>query len=538
MTLNLADLFEVVADHAGSVEAVVHGDRRVTYAELEQRANRLAHVFLDLGVEPDGFVALLLPNRLEYVEGMLAAFKIRAAPVNVNYRYVDPELAALLDDCDPAVIVTTPDHADRTAVVESRAGRAGAVLVVDRAPTAPPRAPTPGHRCYEAALAAVSPRRDFPARRSDDRYVLYTGGTTGRPKGVLWRHDDLFSSALGGNELYDAPVDTAADLASRLRPGRARTLPASPFIHGTAHWLALSTLFSAGTIVIAPSDRFEPRAVWEVIDREQVTTLAIVGDAFARPLLDAFDELEEAGTSPGGSLHIIVSGGATLSDSSKCALGRRLPGVLIVDGFGASESGGHGRRVVSPGTEGIIPAGFTFDTDTFVADDSGRPVPVGGTGRLARRGRIPLGYLNDPDATAETFPVVDGERIALLSDEARLEADGRITILGRHARSINTGGEKVHAEEVERALLAEPEVRDCVVLGVPDPRLGESVVALVAFDGTPPAPDDLRRRLGARLAGFKHPRHVVVVDEIPRTGTGKPDLVAARSLACGTLRTT
>jgi acyl-CoA synthetase (AMP-forming)/AMP-acid ligase II len=533
MGLNLADLFETVADAAPHAPAIVAAERRLTFAELEARSNQLAHALTARGVGPGDRVALLLPNGSEYLEGMLAAFKVRAIPVNVNYRYVDDELAALLADADPRVIISSPPHMDRAplrtllaaGVATLVAPECGRKDELDRAAVGG----APNRVTYDDAIADEAATRDFGPRSGDDHYVLYTGGTTGRPKGVVWRHEDFFYAALGGRDLYDPPLRDARDLADHLRPGRVRTLPASPFIHGTAHWIAITTFFAAGAVIIAPQPRFDPVATWELIDAEQVTNLAIVGDAFARPLLDAFNAARDAGHTPGASLHALISGGARLSPALKEQLAARLPGMLLIDGFGASESGGHGRHVTAGGAVAKGMNAFAFDHQTFVADAAGRTVAPGEIGRLARRGRIPLGYFNDPFATAETFPIVDGHRIARLSDIARLELDGTITVIGRDARTINTGGEKVHAEEVEAALLSFPDIDDAVVLGTPDARWGERVVALIVAKTPATAPAEIAERLRGRIAGYKIPTRCYAIDAVPRTETGKVDVAAAKA---------
>ena len=505
---NLAELFETVARTVPDREAVVHGDRRLTYAELDERAGRLAAVLAGAGVGVDDHVGLHLWNGTEYLEGMLAAFKLRAVPVNINYRYVADELRYLFDDADLVALVHEP---------------AFAPLVAEARP--------PGLRFtlargsdYEAALARVDgPARPTAGRSGDDRYVLYTGGTTGPPKGVVWRHEDIFFAALGGGG--DPSITTPDELVERAPRGRTRMLPACPFMHGSAHWMALSTLFRGGTVVVDPSPTFDAAGVWQVVADEAVTFLVIVGDAFARPLLEALD-------GPGrdawdlSTLTVILSGGAVLSPTVKDALLARLPGCMVVDGFGASETGGQGQMVAVPHATGTNPR-FTMDAATTVLDDHLRPVAPGSgvVGRLARRGRIPLGYHKDPEKTAATFPVVDGVRWSVPGDLATVEDDGTITVLGRGSVSINTGGEKVHPEEVEAALKAHPSVFDAVVVGLPDERWGQRVTAVVQVrDGAAtPSVEDVAEHVRRSLAGYKVPRSLVVVDEVVRSPSGKAD---------------
>ena len=518
-TFNLADLFRVGAGAVPDREAVVHGDRRLTYAGLDDRARRLAAVLAVEGVGAGDHVGLHLHNSTEYLEGMLAAYLLRAVPVNINYRYVADELRYLFDDADLVALLHEPGFAP---------------LIDEVLPD------VPRLRCtiargddLERALAAVDPLdpASVPGRSGDDHYVLYTGGTTGLPKGVVWRHEDIFFGALGGGG--QPPVRSPVELADRAERGRTRLLPACPFMHGSAHWMAFSTLFTGGSIIVDPKPGFEPERVWQLVAEERATFLVIVGDAFGRPLVDAI------ATHPGrwdlSSLTVILSGGAILSPAVKDALLGALPGCLVVDGFGASETGGQGQMVAVPGAAGPNPR-FAMDDLTTVLDDDLRPVAPGSgvVGRLARRGRVPLGYYKDPARTAATFPIVDGVRWAVPGDLATVEEDGTITVFGRGSVSINTGGEKVHPEEVEAALKGHPDVFDVVVVGVPDDRWGQRVAAVVQLrrdTAAVPSVDDLAGHARATLAGYKVPRSVVVVDEIVRSPSGKADYRWARSVA-------
>ena len=514
---NLAELFETVAAAVPEREAVVHDERRLTYAELDERAARLAGVLADAGVGAGDHVGLHLWNGTEYLEGMLAAFKLRAVPININYRYVADELRYLFDDADLVALVHEPAFAD--LVAEARTDRLTYTLARGAD--------------YEAALSARPPIEATDGRSGEDRYILYTGGTTGPPKGVVWRHEDIFFAALGGGG--DPPITSPVELAERAPRGRTRLLPACPFMHGSAHWMGLSTLFRGGTVVIDPSPTFDPPRVWDVVAEERVTFLVIVGDAFARPLLES---LEDDGDRDLSSLTVILSGGAVLSPTVKDALLARLPGCMVVDGFGASETGGQGQMVAVPRAAGTNPR-FTMDPATTVLDDELRPVAPGSgiVGRLARRGRIPLGYHKDPERTAATFPVVDGVRWSVPGALATVEEDGTVTVLGRGSVSINTGGEKVHPEEVEASLKAHPSVFDAVVVGVPDERWGQRVAAVVQLrpGAAVPSVDDVAGHVRRSLAGYKVPRSVVVVDEVVRSPAGKADYRWALETATASL---
>ena len=515
-TWNLGDLFEAVTDAVSDREAVVSGDERITYAALDERANRLAHVLLDQGVQPGDGVALVLRNGHEYLEAMLAAFKVRAVPINVNTRYTTDELNYLLDDAQPRVVLVEQDLRDRVEAALAQVGPAARTI-------------TRGSE-YEAALAGSDQHRPAVARSGDDLYLLYTGGTTGLPKGVLWRHEDLVFGALGGGNPGGDPVDHPHEVVKVARAGRSRCLPASPFTHGTAQWVALSTLLRGGTVIVDTGLAFDAARLWTLAEREAAAILVIVGDSFARPLADALHS--EPGRWDLGELLVVLSGGAILSPTVRTELLTHLPWAVVVDGYGTSETGGQGQM---PNWAGQVPGAlprFHVDEDTAVLDDAGRPAPPGSglIGRLAHKGHIPLGYHGDPVATAEVFPVLDGQRWAVPGDLARVEADGSVTLLGRGASSINSGGEKVFPEEVEMVIKCYPGVFDAVVVGTPDDRFGERVAAVI--EPRPGSVLDLQAlesHVREHLADFKVPRRVVVVDQVQRRPTGKADLVWARA---------
>jgi len=530
MEFNLADLWERVVDALPDQEAMVCGDRRLTYAQADERANRLAHHLAGLGIGPGDHVALYLYNGTEYLEGMLAAFKLRAVPINVNYRYGEEELRYLLADADAKAVVFHRVFSPTVAAVrEVLPTLTGFVVVDDDSLAAIPHDAVD----YEDALAGASAARDFPARSADDLYILYTGGTTGMPKGVMWRAEDIFFGAFGGGNLGDAPITRPEQIVDSLDPHR-RGLPACPFMHGTAHWMAFGTLYSGGTVVVSPDRHLDSARLWRLVERERVTFLVIVGDAYARPLIETLDHLDPPPDL--AALTVVLSGGAVLSPSVKASWVERLPGTLLIDGFGASETGGQGQSVSAAGGSIETAPRFRVNDETTVLDDDLRPVAPGVIGRLARRGHVPLGYFRDPEKSAVTFPVIDGVRWSVPGDHARIEDDGTITVLGRGSVSINTGGEKVYPEEVESALKSHPSVFDAVVVGVPDERWGERVTAVVApRPGTAPELDELAEHTRAHLASYKVPRDLVLVDEIARSPSGKPDYRWARATAVDAL---
>jgi acyl-CoA synthetase (AMP-forming)/AMP-acid ligase II len=526
---NLADLWELVVDTVPDHPALVCGDRRLTFAEEDERATRLAHALAARGVGPGSHVACYLYNSIEYLEVMLAAFKLRAVPINVNYRYVEDELRYLLDDADVSAVVFHREFAPKVAAIRASLPGVTTYLAVDDG--TPPAAADLRAEDYEAALAAASPTRDFETRSADDLYILYTGGTTGMPKGVMWRHEDVFFGALGGAGGGGKVIARPDEIAERCRESRTRCVPACPFMHGTAHWMAFSALFTGGTVVIPAEHHLDAVKLWQLVERERANFMVIVGDAFARPMLDALDA-EASRELDLSELRVLLSGGAILSPALKQALIERLPSVLLVDGYGASETGGQGQSVVVSGGEIPKAPQFRVSDDTLVLGDDLRPAPPGVVGRLARRGPIPLGYYKDPEKTAATFPVVDGVRWAVPGDHAVVDADGLITLLGRGSVSINTGGEKVYPEEVESVLKGHPHVVDAVVVGIPDARWGERVVAVVQpREGERPTLDALQDHARAHLARYKLPREVVLVDTITRSPSGKPDYRWAKATA-------
>jgi acyl-CoA synthetase (AMP-forming)/AMP-acid ligase II len=519
-TFNLADLWEATADEVPDRVALVCGDRRLTYAQLDERATRLANWMGERGVSRGDHVALLLYNGTEYVEGFLAAHKLRAAAVNVNYRYVEEELRYLLDDSDAVGVVVHRRFAGRLAAIRSQLPRLRWVLLVDDDSGADV-GPLEGE-AYEEALAASSPERSFGPRSGDDPYLLYTGGTTGMPKGVLWRNEDAFFACIGGGDptRLNGPVSTPAELRERiLDPGAF--LPVAPLMHAAGNWTVMMWLYAGWAVVLVPGP-LDPHAIWQAVQREKVNGIAVVGDAVLRPLLDAWDE---AGGYDVPSLFTVGSGGAPLSSSLRSRFLRTLPDVILADGYGSSETGIQAATRFS-GEGGAAGSRFTPADAVVLDEETLEPVAPGSgvVGRVARSGRIPLGYYKDEVKTKATFFERDGRRYSLTGDSATVEEDGSITLLGRGSLCINTGGEKVHPEEVEGVLRAHPDVYDVLVVGAPDDRWGSRVVALVQpVAGRTPAADALASHCRASLAGYKVPKEVRFVDEVVRSPTGKPD---------------
>jgi len=534
---NLAAIHEAIAAAVPDRECLVFRDRRLSWADVTDRTRRLADVFRSHGLgchrergelanweSGQDHVALYLYNGNEYLEGMLGAYKARCAPFNVNYRYVEEELLYLFDNADARAVVY---HAAFAPVLEKIRERLPGVKLWIQVADESGHALLPGAVDYEEALARATPAE--PTDLSpDDLYILYTGGTTGMPKGVLWRQEDIYKAAMAGGN----PLETLEEFAARAAgsPG-ARSLPSPPFMHGAAHWGAFSVWSSGGTICVQSEPRhLDPDDIWSTVAREKVQVMLIVGDAFARPLLD---QLEKASYDL-SSLFMIVSGGAILTAGIKDQLLEKLPHVRIMDALGSSESGAQGAHFSEPGAKASTGAFTPSPGNVVLSEDLSRVLEPGDPehGWLARAGHVPLGYYRDPEKTAKTFPVVGGVRYAVPGDRASLDTDGTLRLYGRDSVTINTGGEKVFAEEVEHALKHHPAVYDVVVVPTPDERFGQRVTAVVRLrDGPRVDEDALREACREHLARYKWPRAFVFVDEIVRAPSGKPDYRWARDTA-------
>ena len=533
-SFNFADVWEAVSDRVRDRPAVVVGERRLTYGELEDRANRLANVLRDLGVGPGDTVACHLTNSSEYLETLLAAWKLRAVPVNVNYRYTSEELAHLYRDSAAVVAVVDADLLDRVDAVADQLDALRTVLVVGGSASTPEPTRLGDVRSYdEETLAAPTDRPEVPGRGEDDLYVIYTGGTTGLPKGVVWRMGDAFFGCLGGGDpmRMTGPVEVPAELIERIIDFDFTYYALAPLMHAAAQLVSFMWLF-CGARVVLHDGAFDPGRVWRTIEREGVSTTTVVGDAMARPLLD---DWEAHGPYDVSTLFAFSNGGAPLSAVLRDRLQAALPGVVFTDGFGSSETGIQGSSRLQPGDRSAGTARFdAVASGTLVLDDELRPVEPGSgvVGRVAHSGYLPLRYHNAPERTAETFVEVDGQRVALNGDMATVEADGSVVLLGRGSLCINTGGEKVFPEEVEGVLKSHPAVYDAVVVGVPHDRWGEQVTAVVQpVDGLLVELEDLLAFGREHLAGYKLPRALVVVDAVVRSPSGKADYRWARATA-------
>ncbi len=521
MALNIADLAEHAIDAVPERVALICGDDQLTYAQLEEKANRLAHYLIDRGVKKDDKVGLYCRNRIEIVIAMLGIVKAGAILVNVNFRYVEGELRYLFDNSDMVALVHERQYADRVANVLPDTPNVTTVLVVEDGSDSDLQ--RYGGVEFYAALEQASADRDFGERSADDIYLLYTGGTTGFPKGVMWRHEDIYRVLLGGTDFATGEyVKDEYDLAKQAAAGPPMIrFPIPPMIHGATQSATWMALFSGGTIVLAPE--FDADTVWRTIHTHKVNLLFFTGDAMARPLLDALSKDNDYDLS---SLFLLASTAALFSPSIKEKLVELLPGRVITDSIGSSETGFGGTSIVAKGEAHTGGPRVTIDKWTVVLDDDGNEVKPGSgvRGVIAKRGHVPVGYYKDEEKSAVTFKVINGVRYAIPGDYAQVEADGTVTMLGRGSVSINSGGEKIYPEEVEAALKGHPDVFDALVVGVPDERYGQCVAAVVhPRPGTRPALGELDRFVRSEIAGYKVPRALWYVDEVKRSPAGKPD---------------
>ncbi|MFG3115087.1 acyl-CoA synthetase [Streptomyces sp. NPDC048197] len=541
MEYNLADLFESIVDTVPDREALVYLDhpgtgaeRRLTYAELDRAANRLAHHLAGRGIGPGDHVGLHLYNGVPYLQAVYACLKIRAVPVNVNYRYVEEELVYLYRDADLVGLVFDAEFTGRVAAALPRAPRLRHLVRVGTPPDGAPE-PALAPVALADAEAAGSPDRGFGPRSADDQIVIYTGGTTGMPKGVMWRHEDLFFSGMGGGAPTGDPVGRPQELAERVAAGGEGIVffPTPPLMHGTSTLTAFIAFHFGQKVVL--HRKYVPEEVLRTVERERVTSVSLVGDAMLRPLVDSL-----AGPLKGtdcSSLFSVSSSGAILSETVRAQFTALVPNAVLLNNFGSSESGFNGTATDDSG-----PAkGFRLrvNSRTAVVDPATHePVPAGEVGRLAQCGHVPLGYYNDPAKTAETFFEARGDRWVLLGDMATVDEEGIVTVLGRGSQCINSGGEKVYPEEVEQALKAHPDVYDALVAGVPDERWGNRVSAVVQLRAGSGPLDlaALQAHCRTRLAGYKVPRAVVFTDRIQRSPSGKADYRWAKAVAAGERR--
>lgn len=539
--MNLALAHEALATAYPDRNCIVTPTRRVTYGQMLDRVRRLANVLHQHGLgcqrerhelanheSGQDHLGIYMLNCPEYIEAMLGSFRARVAPFNVNYRYVEEELRYLLTDADATAIIYHARYAPMLAAVRDQLPKLKLLLqVADESGNAL----LPGAIDYEAALANAPATHPPVTPSPDDLYILYTGGTTGMPKGVLWRQENIFHGAMaggvpgeGGPETYELLIERA------LNGGFMTTMATPPLMHGAAQWVTFGTLHMGGTVLLqGKPDKLDADDVWSLVEREGANTMTIVGDAFARPLLEGL----KTKTYDLSRLFIIGSGGAILSPHYKQAIIDAIPHTTVVDGFGASETGAQGSRATRGGEEAQT-GSFNMQSTIVLDYDLARQLEPGSaeTGWLARVGHVPLGYYKDETKTAKTFPVLNGVRYAVPGDHAQLAADGQIVVLGRGSVCINSGGEKIYPEEIEQTLRRHPKVDDAVVVGTPDERFGEQVNAVLQLKpGESVTHQEIVDFAAQYLSRYKLPKQTVLVAQMERSPSGKPDYRWAKARA-------
>ena len=546
MEFNFAEVNEAIAAAIPDREALIWRDRRLTHGQLAERSRRLANVLVERGLgsrrerselQPwesgQDHLAIYMYNCNEWVEGMLGAFKARVAPLNVNYRYVEEELIYLFRNSGARAVLYHAEFAPRVAALREKVPE---IEVLIQVADDSGNALLPGAIDYDAALAAAASTLPDLPHSPDDLYMLYTGGTTGMPKGVLWRSADIFMAAMGGRKPDGTEAVSLEDVgATASGGGFMRMLVGPPMMHGAAQWGLFINMALGNTCVFAnDNQKLEPHDFLSTIAREKISTLTLVGDAFARPLLDQM-ERQEYDLS---TVWLVSSGGAPLSPRNKQAFIDRLPNVMILDSIGSSETGA---QASNPSTKASGVSTGTFKPGAgacVIAADFGRVLDpatdIGEMGWFAQQGRVPLGYLGDPEKTAKTFPAIGGVRYSVPGDRARYTTDGSIEVLGRDSVTINSGGEKIFAEEVEGALKHHHDVFDVVVAGRPSEKWGQEVVAIVALrEGATATEADLLAEAGTHIARFKLPKVFIFRDVIQRSPSGKADYRWAKEQAGG-----
>jgi acyl-CoA synthetase (AMP-forming)/AMP-acid ligase II len=539
---SFAQVYEAIAAAIPDREVLVFRERRLRAADLADRSRRLASLLASRGLgahreraklanheSGQDHLALYLYNGNEYIEGMLGAFKARVAPLNVNYRYVEEELLYLFRNSRARAVLYHAEFAARVAALRSELPGLELLLQVEDGSGHPL---LPGAVDYEDALAAASPKLPDLKHSPDDLYILYTGGTTGMPKGVLWRSADIYVAAMGGRKPDASEFASLDEIAAHAHAGgQLKTLVGPPLMHGAAQWAGFIMMGMGNGLVFASDPtRLDPHDILATIERERCASLTIVGDAFARPLLDQMARQRYDLS----SLLVIGSGGAPLSTAHKRELLERLPHATVLDSIGSSETG---MQASNPSNQasGVSTGRFRPGPGACVVSADLRRVLQPGDeemGWFAQRGRVPLGYLDDAEKTARTFPVIDGVRYSVPGDRAHYRADGMIEVLGRDSVTINSGGEKIFAEEVEHALKQHAAIYDCVVAGRPSERWGQEVVAIIQLrEGARPSEDDLLAEAGRHVARYKLPKAIVFRERIQRSPSGKADYRWAREQA-------
>lgn len=542
MAWNYGDIFEAVAgvstdEHPALIHAGPQGTEglSISWPELMARSNRLTRYLMSRGLEPDAKVAHYMRNCPAYVETLVACFKGRYVHVNVNYRYLDNELHYILENSDAEAVVFGAEFREQVDALRPRLPRVRAWIEVP-----PYDDPNAAVANFAESFTRLTVQGDCAPlsieRRGTDLLFIYTGGTTGMPKGVMWEHEAIWRAGGSGASLLapgSNPPASPAEHAQRVAAAgvRSRAFAACPLMHGTAFLTSISTLAQGGCVVTVPERSLDPNAMWATVARYRINSMAIVGDAFAKPLLRALDERPDRYDI--SRLNGIVSSGVMWSPEVKRGLLKHNPKMVLMDSFGASEAIGFGVSRTT-GKEEAVTAKFTIGDNCKVFTENLRPVKPGSgeAGFIARTGPIPVGYYKDPEKTAQTFPVIDGVRYSAPGDWCTVEVDGTLTLLGRGSVCINSGGEKIYPEEIEETLKTHPNVEDALVVGVPDERWGQAVTAIV-IPSDPSRFDEaaLREHVRAHLAPYKAPKRILIADVALRAANGKADYKGVTAFA-------
>jgi fatty-acyl-CoA synthase len=527
---NYGDLFDAVAGVVDPDQpALIHGPHVVTWREFDRRTNNLGRALIDGGAQPGDKLAFYLRNHPAYMEGLVAGFKARQVHVNVNYRYVADEVRYIFDNSDASVVIFAREFSPIIAEIRDRLPQVRQWLVVEDGTS---EAVPAFAQSFEALAGAGEGRPLGAARSPDDLFFIYTGGTTGMPKGVMWRQDSLRRALLNPALVVRMPQDLEDHLDIVREAGRGPiNMPACPLMHGTGLFTAMSAMIAGGTVVTLEAAHFDPHELWTAVDQHRVGQIVIVGDAFAKPMLRALDEAN--GRYDVSCVLSIVSSGIMWSMEVKQGLLRHLPQVTLLDSFGSSEAVGFGLSVMTAEGE-VETAKFQIGDNVKVFTPEGREIPPGSgeVGLIARGDPLPDGYYKDQKKTDETFRTFGGVRYSIPGDFCTVEADGTITLLGRGSGCINTAGEKVFPEEVEEVLKLHPDIEDALVVGVPDEKWGQSVTGVIELrDGAEFDEAQIREHVRKHLAGYKTPKRLIAVPRMFRAPNGKSDYKAARNLA-------
>ncbi|WP_417612323.1 acyl-CoA synthetase [Parasphingorhabdus sp.] len=538
MTWQMADIWENITAAIPEKPAIVDGDKRYSWADYENRAARVAQVLTDHGLKRGAKISIYSYNSAEYLETQFGAFKARICPVNVNYRYLEAELTHVINNSDSEALVYQAQFAPRVAAIRDQLDQIKLFLEIDDGSGEH----LDGAVSYEEALQAAQPMPVIE-RSDDDLYMLYTGGTTGMPKGVMYDHKTFASRLLAKGfemRMMEPPTDASGfgPLARQLHEldASSRAIPACPLMHGTGMWIGAMIPHSlGGCVVLFNNSHFDPAALWQLAEDEKVTDITIVGDVFAKPMLAALDDAKAAGQVYDlSSLMLMGSSGVMWSTEVKRGLLSHLPQMAIVDSMGSTE-GSMGTAITTiENVDNDQTAKFELNPTTQVLTEDGKPVAPGSgeMGLICNGGMVPLGYYKDEAKSAATFKTFDGVRYSIPGDFATVEADGSITLLGRGSACINSGGEKIFPEEVEEALKTDESVYDCLVVGLPDDRFGQKVTAVLSMvDGARFDEAALAEHVRTKLAAYKAPRVFILVDEVPRAANGKADYKAAKDIA-------